>query len=152
MVKCWHTFQPEAWETKKNNKKISYIFLRKLSPKTYLHFRVKPDFTYYSNSSYHLKHFLLFFKKSSAIFSQKTKSEKQKNLPWKNFLYFLKQLCSKNFLYHGMKPDLTYYDNSLLPLKNFLYFLAKKKKASPLSRPKPEKQKKNKKKKPQKQN
>ena len=26
-----------------------------------------------------------------------------------------------------MKPDLTYYHNSLLPLKKFLYFLEKKK-------------------------
>ena len=39
-----------------------------------------------------------------------------------------------------MKPDLTYYHNSLLPLKKFLYFLEKKK-ASALSRPKSEKKK-----------
>ena len=85
---------------------------------------MKPDFTHCSNSLYHLKHFLIFFKKPSAIFSPK--SEKQNSLPWKK-LYFLKKLCSKSFLYHRMKPDLTYYHNSLLPLKKFLYFLEKKK-------------------------
>ena len=81
---------------------------------------------HYSNSLYHLKHFLISFKRPSAIFSPKSK--KQKSLPWKKLLYFLKKLCSKSFLYHRMKPDLTYYRYSLLPLKKFFYFLEKKKK------------------------
>ena len=45
------------------------------------------------------------------------------NLPYNNFLYFMKKLHLKNFLYFGMKPDLTYYHNYLLTLKNLLYFI-----------------------------
>ena len=46
----------------------------------------------------------------------------KKKLPLRNFLYFLKKIYPKSFLYFGMTPDLIYYHNSSIPLKNFCYF------------------------------
>ena len=52
-----------------------------------------------------------------------TPTPKEKKLNLKKFLIFsAKTLYPKNFLYFGMRPDLTYCHNYLSYLKNFLLF------------------------------
>ena len=55
-----------------------------------------------------------------------TQPQNIKNYPKKMSYVVWKKLYPKKFLYFGMKPDLTYYNNSSFPLKNFLHFLEKK--------------------------
>ena len=64
---------------------------------------------------------VVIYAASQDAFQPQTKKKKKK-LPLRNFLYFLKKIYPKSFLYFGITSDLIYYHNSSIPLKNFCYF------------------------------
>lgn len=69
-----------------------------------------------------LKRLLVVIYAASQDAFQPQSQNKIKKLPLRNFLYFLKKIYPKSFLYFGITSDLIYYHNSSIPLKNFCYF------------------------------